>query len=139
MKVLQRSLRSGFSLIEIIIAVAIMAIVAGVAVVNLTGVLDKQRISSTKSDLKGFKQSIDIFYADTGSYPTELNDLAEKPSDERIGAKWAGPYMDKIKVDNWNNDFQYERTAQGEHPYELYSFGPKGEDAPEEERLTVWE
>jgi general secretion pathway protein G len=139
MNAVKRSLHAGFGFLEIVITIAIVAIMLGVAVPNLMGRLNQSKIDSTKADVHAFKQSIDIFYADTGSYPNDLNELAERPTDERIGAKWSGPYMDKIKLDSWNHDFQYERTPGGAHPYELYSFGPKGEDAPEEERISAWE
>ena len=139
MNAIKRSLRSGFSLIEIMIALAIIVTVMGVITVNVFGLRDKSKIDTTKLDVRGFKQNIDLFYADTGSYPNDLNDLVEKPSDERIGAKWSGPYLTKLKDDEWNHVYLYERTPQGAHPYELYSFGPKGEDAPEEERISAWE
>ena len=136
---IKKSLRSGFGFIEIVITIAIIVVMLGVAVPNLMSRLNQSKIDSTKLDLHAFKQSIDTFYADTGSYPNDLNDLVERPDDERIASKWVAPYIDKLKLDQWSHDFQYERTPQSQHPYELYSFGPKGEDASEEERISAWE
>lgn len=139
MNSIQQSLRRGFSLIETMIVIAIIVAFMGVAVPNIMGALEKNKVSSTKTSLHGYKQAIDMFYADTASYPTDLNDLIEKPADERIAAKWANPYMDKLPQDGWSHDFQYEKTPQAAHPYNLYSFGPNGEDGAEEEHLSVWE
>lgn len=139
MKRLRRMLRPGYSLMEIVIVLAIIGILLGVGVPMLMNRLDESRKSTAKLTLHGYKQAINTFYADTGSYPQELQDLMEKPSDERIAAKWASPYMEKLSDDPWNHELHYERTPGGEHPYDLYSYGPNGEDAPEEEHISVWE
>ena len=132
-------MRSGFSFIEIVFAVAIVGVMLAVLVPNVVGRFNQSRIDATKASLRAVKSAIDMFNADTSTYPNELNDLVERPTDERIAAKWASPYLEKLSRDSWDNELQYERTSQGaEHPYELYSFGPHGESGADEERLSVW-
>jgi general secretion pathway protein G len=134
-----RSARSGFSLIEIMIAVAIMAILAAVAVPTFLNYLEQSKESSTKSNLAVINGGIKSYYLQIGQYPSKLNDLVEKPKDEDAAAKWRIPFIEnEIPLDGWGNKFQYKVTPEGAHGYELYSFGSKGKNAAKNERIDVW-
>ena len=64
--------------------------------------------------------------------------MVEKPAGA-AGKKWSLPYLEKgLPEDPWGNEFQYKVTPGGEHPYELYSFGANGPDAPSEEYIDAW-
>lgn len=131
-------MRSGFSLIEIVMAIALVALILSVGIPSVMNMMNKGNISSTHAALHSAKNAIDMFHLDTGSYPNELNDLIERPSDERLAARWANPYVEKFPEDAWRHELQYERTPQGTHPYELYSFGANGEGGADEERISIW-
>jgi len=135
-----RSARSGFSLIEIMIAVAIMAILAAVAVPAFLNYLEQSKESSTKSNLAVIKGGIQSYYLQIGKYPGKLNDLVERPKDEEAASKWRTPFIEnEIPLDGWGNKFQYKVTPEGaQHAYELYSFGSKGKSAPKNEWINVW-
>lgn len=131
--------RSGFSLIEILIAVAIvglMAVVVGPAMWNLLGF---GRRGQTKASMQGIKTSILHYHLDTNAYPEKLDDLIQRPEEERIANKWYGPYLEAEEVprDGWDNPFIYRRAPGKRPPYELYSYGPEGPDAPEEQWIRV--
>lgn len=133
------SARSGFSLIEIMIAVAIMVILAAVAVPTFLNYLESAKESSTKSSLTVINGAIKTYYLQIGKYPGKLNDLVEKPKDEEAAAKWRGAFIEnEIPLDGWGNKFQYKATPDGAHAYELYSFGSKGKSAPKNEWISVW-
>lgn len=137
------SLQKGFSLMEIMIAVAIMGILAGVGIPMYSSYLKNARMKRTESTLALFKNEINRYNADTGRYPRALDDLIDKPdADSPLSKKWQGPYIDVkgggLPEDAWGQDFVYELTPGGTHPYELYSYGPDGEDAPEEDRISAW-
>ena len=134
------SARSGFSLIEIMIAIAIMVILAAVAMPAFLNYLEQGRESTTKSNLAVINGAIKSYYLQIGKYPTKLNDLVEKPKDEEAASKWRHPFIEnEIPVDGWGNKFQYKMTPEGAaHPYELYSFGSKGKSAPKNEWINVW-
>ena len=132
-------MRSGFSLIEIVMAIALVALILSVGIPSVMNMVRSGTIKSTHAALHAAKGAIDMFSVDTGSYPNELNDLIERPSDERLAAKWSNPYVEKYPRDGWDHELQYERTPQGAHPYELYSFGANGEGGADEERISVWD
>src|SRR5438067_10267606 len=125
----QRHLRTGFSLIEIMIVITIMALVIGVAVPALIGRLNKAKITTARTTLHTLEQAISMYYTDTGRYPATLRDLVKKPKEESIAKKWQeGGYLKKTELpdDPWDNKYQYKLTPQAQHPYELYSYGSGG-------------
>lgn len=136
-----RTARSGFTFIELVIAIAILAILALVVGPMVMGQLEKARVSGTTSNLKSLKTAIDMFKVDTARYPTKLRDLVEKPREEAVARNWTkGGYIEggELPKDAWGEDFQYKRTAEGKTPYELYSYGPNGPGASKEEWISVW-
>ncbi|MFI5332708.1 MAG: type II secretion system major pseudopilin GspG [Candidatus Babeliales bacterium] len=132
--------QSGFTLIEILIVFAILAILAATVGPYLMGAVQKSRISTAKTSLRTLHGQIDLFNADTGAYPESLKDLVRRPVNEELAKNWVVAYIkdEKSLNDPWGNKYQYQLTPDQEHPYELYSYGPKGKSAPKAERISVW-
>lgn len=132
--------QEGFSFIEIVVAVLIMGILAAVVGTGALNYLKRANRNSTISSLNSLSQAIDLYKADTGAYPKQLDELIEAPKGA-LAKKWQGPYLSKAKTpqDGWGHDFYYKITPGGKHPYDLYSYGPNGEEGPEEEHISVWE
>ena len=135
----QTHLQDGFSLIEILVAVMIMGILLAVVGAGTVGYLRRAARQSTLTSLNALSQAIELYHADTGSYPKQLEELIEVP--KALAKKWQGPYISSKKTpqDGWKHDFYYKVTPGGKHPYDLSSYGPNGEESPEEEHLSVWE
>jgi general secretion pathway protein G len=133
-------LQDGFSLIEIVVAVMIMGILAAVVGAGTVAYLKRAARTSTVTSLNALSQAIELYKVDTGSYPKQLEDLIEAPKGT-LAKKWQGPYLAKKSApqDGWKHDFYYKVTPGGKHPYDLFSYGPGGEEGPEEEHLSVWE
>ena len=137
----KRHLNPGFSFIELVMAITIMAILtAGIVTVSVR-YIGKAKVSSTNSILQGTQTAIDSYYMDISQYPATLNDLLVAPSDAKISKKWQGPYWTKKSVpqDSWGNELVYKVSKGGAHPYELYSWGANGEGSDAKEQMSVWE
>lgn len=134
-----RTAREGFTLIEIMIVLAIIGILAAVAVPSAITYYDRAKRRGVKLKLVNFKNEIETFNADTGQYPEKLNDLKKKPSYEIKG--WEGPYLPEETTlsDPWGQPFQYKRTPEDKKHFQLYSYGPKGRGSPKEEWISVWD
>jgi general secretion pathway protein G len=134
-----RHARSGFSLIEIVVAILIVGVMAA-AVTGFLAWRKKGEITATKTSLAGIKLAIDHFHEDVSAYPETLKDLISKPYNEELANGWQGPYLDKTDIpkDAWKRPFQYQVTPGAEHEYELSSYGPKGKSAPSAEWISVW-
>lgn len=131
---LQKSLKPGFSFIEIMIALLIIGVMAGVLVPNLMRWVGRGKTTQTTQTLKVIKQAIQEYKIDNGKYPERLDDLISKPEG---ASNWQGPYVgdaDKGNVDlprdAWDGDFKYQLHERGSKPpYALYSEGdPEKED-----------
>lgn len=137
------TLRRGFAMMDALIAIALVTLILGVGMPVMFNQLKKGKIFKTEQNLNLLKQSINQYYGDVGRWPRNLDDLVDKPdADSPFAKKWQGPYLEVkgggLPTDGWDQDFVYELTPGGAHPYELYSYGPEGEDGPEEDRISVW-
>ncbi len=130
--------RSGFSLIEIMVAIAIVGIMGAVGF-GLFRYIARAKITASETELLSVKLAVDSFYNDTGQYPASLQDLVTRPSDPKISKRWRGPYTDAEPLDGWKHPFVYQLTKGGTHPYELYSLGANGETGTPEEQISVWQ
>jgi general secretion pathway protein G len=74
----------GFTLIEILIVIAIIGILATIAQPSYNRALTAAREATLKENLFILRDRLDQFYADNGKYPASLNDLVDKPYLRRI-------------------------------------------------------
>ncbi|KIX85446.1 type II secretion system major pseudopilin GspG [Vermiphilus pyriformis] len=134
------STRPGFSLAEILIAVAIMAILSAIAIPTFLSYQNRARKTNASATVQAIKTAIQSYNTDTGAWPTTLTDLVRKPADEKAARRWQGPYLegDEIPEDPWNESYQYKLTPGAPRPFELYSFGPNGSQGTQSERIDAW-
>lgn len=126
-----RLARGGFTFIEILVVVLIIAMLAAFMAPRLF-----KKLGKAKRDLAGPKMSIvesglEEFALDCERYPTEaegLDALLEEPPDMEED-KWDGPYVKaSALLDPWNNRYEYVRDGvEGQKEYDLICFGADGE------------
>jgi len=123
---------SGFTLIEILIVVAIIGLLVSIVAPNLLGRFESSKGEIAKAQLETLASSVQSFYLDVGRCPASLNELVSS-SDK----KWKGPYLSKktIPLDQWGREHQYK--CPGEHGvFDLYSLGPNGR--LDDQAITNW-
>jgi len=117
----------GFTLLEILLVLAILGVLATVAAVNLIGTSEKARVKATQQQLVTLKNQLTSYNLDKGGFPTTAEGLnALVPN-----------YMDTIPGDAWSTPFSYVAPGN-ERPFELKSAGPDKEWGTEDD-LNVWE
>ena len=127
-RVRRRRARQGFTLMEVLLVLAILVILGTLVVANFSGILAGSKVKAAKAQLSAFEQQIDIYQLDVGVYPTAqqgLQALRTAPPDLADPSKWLGPYARKdIPPDPWGNQYYYELVTPTQ--YKLYSAGPDG-------------
>ena len=113
------SRKSGFTLVEILLVVAILGILSGVAVISLKGRTKSASISATRASIKAIQTAIDTYEVDNGAYPASLQGLLTKTSENN----WNGPYLKdgRTPKDAWGTEFGYSLKGDS---YEIRSAGP---------------
>lgn len=125
----------GFTLIELMVVLIILALLATVIVPNVVGKSDDAKVTKAKADIASAEALLDQYYLDVGQYPSTeegLPALFSKP--ESAEGKWKGPYSKKpIPPDPWGNPYHYE--CPGTHssmPYEMWSNGRDNQEGGED-------
>ena len=129
----------GFSLVELLLVMVILATLAAVVVPRFAGRSEQARVAAAQTDIAQLRTAIDAFEIDNGFYPRSdvgLQALTVQPSDAR---NWRGPYLSKeVTTDPWGNPYIYVCPGQ-QNPsgYDLSSMGPDGQEGTEND-ITNW-
>ncbi len=108
--------RKGFTLVEMLIVIVVIAILALIVIPRLLGAPRRATEASLKGDLNQLRNAIVQFEADCGDYPNDLKQLMEKPVEGTVGAD--GPNGQKLDVKNWQGP--YMRTPDGQVPQDPF-------------------
>lgn len=124
--------QGGFTLIEVMVVVAILGILATIVMTNVIGKDDQARVTTTKASLSAVAKALDMYKLDNHKYPTTdegLGALVEKPASAKT---WPdGGYLSRLPEDPWGHPFQYVYPGGGGRKYDLYSLGADGADGGE--------
>ena len=123
---------SGFTLIEMMIVLAIIALVMGFVGTNVIRKFDESRVSATKIQIKQLSVILDDYRRVCGSYPTteqSLNALVSAPTSGKLCKNYDPEgFVKKITQDAWHNDFIF--VSDG-NKYEIKSLGANGKEGGE--------
>ena len=125
----RRGLRRGFTLIEIMLVLVILAAVAGIAVFSLSGQQTAAFKRTAATQVNTLKTHLDLYKLNVGTYPQTLDALHEQPSDVDA-SKWSQVTKEPIKPDPWGRPLEY--TVTGDN-YELRSLGPDGQSGTDDD------
>ena len=109
----------GFSLIEIIIVVVLIAAIVAFAASRILGGSDRAKVNLARSQLETMAQKVQSYEMDTGTLPAQLDDLVADPG--AVG--WLGPYAKPNELnDPWNEPIRYAVPGDA-GPFGLLSLG----------------
>lgn len=133
--------RSGFSLVEMLIVIALIAIVGTLLIGRIGNLFGGAQEDVAKQFVENaLKAPLLKYRIDMGSYPSMedggLQALLRAPSNRE--GKWKGPYVEKLPDDPWGNPYQYKYPGtKNPDGYDLWSLGPN--PTGDEDNIGNWQ
>ena len=117
--------QTGFTLIEMMIVVAIMAIMSAMLAPTLFNQVSKAEKARTASDIRQIESALKFYRLDNYRYPTQsqgLQALITAPSGSEA-TSWNGPYLETVPKDAWKQDYRYANPGTHGKTVEVYTLG----------------
>jgi general secretion pathway protein G len=124
-----RAAERGFTLVEMLVVIAIIALIMSLVGPRVLGFLGDSKTKAAKIQIQSIEQALDLYALDTGQYPSSsegLEVLMQRPGGV---ITWNGPYLkgNVVPKDPWGKPYIYR--SPGEHgPYDIMSYGPNGQE-----------
>jgi general secretion pathway protein G len=121
---------SGFTLIEMLVVITIIAMIMALVAPRVLNYLGESKIKAAKIQIESLGSALDLYYLDEGHYPTTSEGLAALVQRPENSPTWNGPYLKGgfVPNDPWGNPYVYR--SPGEHgAYDIVSYGPDGQRA----------
>ncbi len=122
----------GFTLIEVMVVVVILAVLAAIVVPKIMSRPDEARVVAARADIAGIVQALKLYRLDNSFYPTTeqgLQALVTPPTSAPMPSNWKrGGYLDRAPKDPWGRDYQYLNPGlRGE--IDVFSLAADGQPA----------
>lgn len=129
---------AGFSLVELLVVLAIIALTTAIVAPRVLGYLGSARIDSAKVQVKNLESALELYFLDSGHYPKQeegLAALSTRPADSVV---WNGPYLKNAGdlKDPWGHLYQYQ-APEGEVSFAVFSLGRDGKKGGEGEDSDI--
>lgn len=138
MKNIKNHTQTGFTLLELLVVLGIIAMLAGIVGPQVMKHMGESKTKAAKVQIEELSATLDMYKLDLGSYPTSeegLKALIESPDGTK---RWNGPYLRKstIPLDPWQQEYRY--VSPGEHgKYDLFTLGADNKEGGEGEDQDI--
>jgi general secretion pathway protein G len=123
-----RKTARGFTLLELLVVVAIIGLLASYVGPKYFSQIGKSERVEAKAQIESFGKALDQMRLDIGRYPTTaegLKSLMEAPAGV---SKWSGPYLAKaLPLDPWGKAYIYKSPGTQGRDYDIISYGSDGQ------------
>jgi general secretion pathway protein G len=129
---------TGFTLLELMVVLLILALIASIAAPQVTKHLRKAKLETAKIQVDALGAAVDSFHVDNGRFPTNeeaLKALVERPAGLE---SWDGPYIKKKEslIDPWGEPYKY-RVPGKTGEFDVYSWGSDRKEGGEGDASDV--
>ena len=122
-----RNRKAGMTLLEVMIVLTIIALIIGLAAPRLMETFGRAKSRTAAIEMENIKGAVQLYYIDTGRYPSEADGLQALLTAPPGTNNWLGPYLDGegSLLDPWENRYIY-RSPAGDKPFEIVTYGRDG-------------
>jgi len=120
----------GFTFIEVLVVLIILALIAGIVGTQLLGEAEKAKADATRIQIHSLESALNLYRLHNSTYPTTeqgLSALLKKPEVGVIPEQWQGPYVtgNNLPKDGWKHDFIYVSDGRD---FTIISLGADGQE-----------
>ncbi len=135
-----RNGEKGFTLIEVLVVLAIIGLIMGLAAPRVLSYLSSSKEKAAHLQIQSLSAALELYYLDMGRYPNSdegLQALMVKPATQ--AASWNGPYLkgQTLPSDPWGHPYIYRYPGQHD-AYDIVSVGPSGQEGSTDS-VTSWQ
>lgn len=119
----------GFTLVEILVVITIIGLIMALVGPRVLNYLSESKVKAAKIQIQSFSSALDLFYLDTGRYPSRAEGLGALVQPAGGTASWNGPYLKggNVPLDPWGKVYVYR--SPGQHgAYDVVSLGSDGQE-----------
>lgn len=133
-----RDRAGGFTLVELLVVLVILSLVMGLVGPRVLSYLSDARARSAKLQIDSLAAALDLFYLDTGRYPSQSEGLDALITRSASIDRWNGPYLQQssVPLDPWGRPYEY-RVPGEKSAYEIVSLGADGRPGGEDDNADV--
>lgn len=122
-----RARRGGFTLVELLVVVAIIAVLVSYVGPHYLAQLGKSETGAARAQIDAFEKALEHYRIDMGKFPSTEQGLAALVRQPAGEARWVGPYLKKdIPLDPWGRAYEYRAPGAGGKDFEILSRGRDG-------------
>jgi len=136
---LRRRVSRGFTLLEMVIVLGIIALILGGAISMMGKIGDGAKVTRVQGDFSSISSALKMYKVNNGTYPTQqqgLKALIEKPTTQPIPRGWT-KLMEDMPKDPWNNDYGYLFPGRRDpSEFELISKGADMKEGGDDDRSS---
>ena len=126
-----RNREDGFTLVELLVVLLILALLAALVGPRVVGYMSQSKAKTAVIQLSAYKTALELYHLDVGRYPDAAQGLGALMAAPAGAQGWAGPYLDRpVAADPWGNPYQYKAEADGSG-FQLKSLGSDGKEGGE--------
>ena len=118
---------AGFTLIEVMVVVVIMAILAAIVVPKIMNRPNQAKLVKVRSDIRAITNALDLYSLDNGQYPTQaqgISALVTQPTLPPIPSNYtSGGYLKELPLDPWGHPYRYSNPSKHGGSVDVFTYG----------------